>query len=343
MKALIKNNYLATGSVLTMLALLICLNPGVAKADNGDAYSSVANMMLGSVQPAQQSPRSPLIASWVKLTDNLNVRTGPGIFNPVRQVVPKDKVAIIIDDPQVSGGILWYKVRFAGGPQGWIASNYTQLLTSPSAPVGTQVVTNFSNVSLPSVTKIAIEIDLPNSKSLVTLFTNTNGSFSKSYNSTTTTEVLNLLATDFGVSISAFAMITQTVTVIPDVIDEIHLFAKRNGTTGMNTPIWGWAVVINNLSGKEDVYSSGSQLEVDIVAQQFGNDWEAYYVWLHPYITALKGNAVDDYFNNNTNLYARDAFAELVAKAINMDPNDAKDIINYDIDNQVAKNTSYLP
>lgn len=330
MKTLSKLNYFQLLSLSLVLVFSSFLTPSVAKADVGDEdYSDIVSIISKQLEISQ---KSPLITRWVKLTDNLNVRTGAGITYSVIQVVPVDSKAMIVGNPVFAGGITWYKVKFPSGPQGWIASNYTTLLPSLVAPAGAQVVSSFGGISVASVQRIEIEVDLPNKKSVVTLNLNNNSKYSKSFTATTTNQILVLVAGDMGVSVASLSFVPQMVSVIPDVVDGIHVFAKKGGQSMFGTQMWGWSVVVSYISENTEVYSSGTLFEVEIVDHEFDGDWEEYYKWLDKHIKAWKNNLVADYFGTGNPIPAKDALIALVAKTLEITTKDAEDMMTYDID-----------
>ena len=66
-------------------------------------------------------------------TDDLGVtlRGGPSRQNIVIVVVEEGAPVLVLDGPQESGDLLWWKLRLADGTEGWAAGNFLEPIAAP--------------------------------------------------------------------------------------------------------------------------------------------------------------------------------------------------------------------
>lgn len=89
---------------------------------------------------AQRGGASTLTSERVALTDNVNVRSSPGIGSaPVTVMTLGSSATKISTTPVLSGGYRWINVRFNNGVTGWIADVFTRAVANAQtvAPQGT--------------------------------------------------------------------------------------------------------------------------------------------------------------------------------------------------------------
>lgn len=81
----------------------------------------------GSSDPGQQPSTAFPVGSYVRPTDPLNLRSGPGTGNGVIGVYGTDTVATVLGEPQLAGMYLWYQVEvWDDGAVGWFANPYLE-------------------------------------------------------------------------------------------------------------------------------------------------------------------------------------------------------------------------
>lgn len=64
----------------------------------------------------------------------LNYRAGPGTSAAIYGTLTAGVRGVVLDGPAVSGGLVWYQLRIAGKPDGWVAGRYLLLVTAANTP-----------------------------------------------------------------------------------------------------------------------------------------------------------------------------------------------------------------
>lgn len=100
----------------------------------GDDYVVIASIFMGNTEVARaESPVFSLGAAagpkftagdTVETTDRLRVRESPERNAPSRGVQPLGAVGTVEDGPRTAGGLVWWQIDWAEGPDGWSAQDY---------------------------------------------------------------------------------------------------------------------------------------------------------------------------------------------------------------------------
>src|SRR5437660_9860210 len=117
------------GSAISTLLLSACA--GDISGGEGQPLEGVSEDETAAVS-AELSTSVP-IGSTLQTTGNLNLRTGPGMGNSIRLVIPNGGKVTTVNRTTPSNG--WYNIKYSG-TVGWSYGAYLKLVGSPSVHVG---------------------------------------------------------------------------------------------------------------------------------------------------------------------------------------------------------------
>lgn len=114
------------------------VNDGPRAADGYDWYNitisgstgwmAAAFLVVGYVDGPQPDTGQFGIGSYVRPTDPLNMRSGPGTNNAVIRVIGPDDIATVVGGPQTVGMYAWYQIELwdQAATTGWVAGAYLE-------------------------------------------------------------------------------------------------------------------------------------------------------------------------------------------------------------------------
>ena len=263
-----------------------------------------------------------LVGNSVSATANLNVRQSPTLTGTILKTVSIGTKAEVMSVSKSVDGFVWYQVKFSDNTTGWVASNYVQVIATVTSVEKT--VSDFKNISFSTISNIIISLDHQGRKTTVTATLKNGDILMKVFTGSNKDSIESSIASDIGVSVTLLQSVAYSHEVSPDILTKLFVKARPGNNRH-------WLIVVDYISTKQEVFQSGTQLEIDIVNMMFGGDWIKYGDWIDELIYDWEDNAVKDYFGNGKPMGAKDALLTLVAAAAKTTVAQAKKITFYDI------------
>lgn len=70
------------------------------------------------------------INATVRVTETLNMRSGPGTTNGIIATLPPGTTGTVLEGPSSASGYTWWRIRTSGGTTGWVVENWLVAATS---------------------------------------------------------------------------------------------------------------------------------------------------------------------------------------------------------------------